>query len=308
MLFIMSNRNSPTNRNSKYDPVFATILVCSMLGIFYCFFGNVYFSPTKPLYYHHDIIAEEFVKSQLELINVHNKYEVENGFVSKSKKHLYNGSLSINNFSSHVMTNWYNLNNKIKEDYITNCFGKHMSWLCSSQSPDDAFACGYLLHHQHSGLLRTIHGYPSIKEYDSLILSPKFTQVAYPREDPIVEVVKYWKNNNENKIIIRVNVFLPNGDKISLKDDRIKLYKLGWFNNNCDFMISSDLSLELNYDSSSGNYHLGRRVCTFGIGWNWENPIVNSPNVSYWLTRHPYHQSELRLKQRHDIDLPQTWF
>lgn len=288
--------------------IYWTVGIAIYFGMLYIVIG-LGCSSTNP------VILNKFIDEQVNLVNIHNKYELDNGFVSRNRG---NQLCSAKHMSYDAKLEWYRMNDISKKEFENNqffdCCYKSLT-VCKNHPLLDKFTCDYV-----SSLYPFCTECKENYKYDSLIVAPLFCDIS-PRSYPNVEVVsisnlKFDNVTGKSTMLVRINLSLPNGTYISANDDRVKLYSHGRnaISNNCNFSIISNTHLLLQYDETSGftkclpkHYSENKvlsdsnpldcsnPVCSFSFGWNWSNPIVNSPNVSKWLVRQEYHQSFLRL-------------
>jgi hypothetical protein len=263
-------------------------------------------------HYPSDENVHEFVRQQLALIRQHNKYELENGFVSHDRFAKRTCKLITNPETLRKM--W--IDNVIIQHYYTNKkWNKLFDEYCMDHPYLTPLACHYILTYNQWGNGQ----YP----FDSLFVTSKYyNDIIAPREKPQIKIMNIYhpkiNKNDTTDVPIKVALSLPNGTRIGMKDDRIKLAFDSFYG--CQFSIISDSELLLQYKNDSGSRscdyeYFGRhndtcdtdpylcekvlvcseRLCSFSFGWNYSNPIVNAPNTSLWLVRHDYFNSEFLL-------------
>lgn len=248
--------------------------------------------------YPNDTELYNFINHQINLVNRHNKYEIENGFVN------LNSTIKKCEIPSYeIIKQWWMNNTLIKEDVRDKNWRKRYGSICIDYPLFEEVYCNTIAMHNPY-------------EYDSLFVSAKFCDILAPRPKPIMNIineskVSKWNNNTQKyEYLINLEIFIPNGSRIGANDDRIKFISDG---NGCELSIKSINQLILSYDNNSGykscykeiysvydkiTRRIKRKIdiicdnpiCKFGVNWNWVDPNVNSVNISYWLTRQPIHQ------------------
>lgn len=235
-----------------------------------------------------------FISQQVELVNRHNRYEMEHGFTTESVVEctvpLYRST----------MRKWWLDYTRIEEDVRDKHWRARGGDICNdyplslstSRPPTrlgDRIGCHTVAMH---------NPYP----YDGLFVAAKYCHVLAPRPLPVYRIINQTKYGDENVSVILINleISLPNGTLISGTDDRLKFWSTG---QGCNFTILPNSSLILHYTKDSGDLDSHKELrmddyggiyaewirynphCGFRFDWNMANPILDSPNVSEWLIR-----------------------
>ena len=283
------------------------------LAIILIIFGLIYFnsptSQTSTVQTVNKSDADLFVEKQIGLVNRHNQHELENGFVPPYLKELTKPCT----FPSAKKTVqwWYQNNTLLRQDFENRTYGDIISTVCRDHPISLASICDC------TRILSIIYTSSFSSQYDSLFLAAKFCPMITHRLNPsfriINDLIPERVEEGKYNLTIRLNLTLPNETAISNMNDRIQFLFRGY---NCNFSISSPEIL-LIYNNESGDKQCNKQVtgllnpcnetdiqqcyiygmvcsnpiCSFSVGWNWNNLIVNSTDVSQWLVTHRYYQS-----------------
>ncbi|QKF93476.1 hypothetical protein QKU48_gp0018 [Fadolivirus algeromassiliense] len=287
--------------------VFVTLIVC-IISYQYGQYVRTNYLPIYP----NQTILYQFVGKQIELVNRHNQYELMNGFVSFDKINLTKQLCEIPT-DIDVIKQWW-MNYTLLKSHTENTTWEEYVAFCMS---------GMLNNNIENAICTSFVRHNSIQTFDPLYVASKFCYVSGNRQHPKLHIldnssIPKWDDNIKRyHYIVKVNITLPNGELISANDDRIKILIDG---NDCNFTVISPTQILLGYTNTSGNRYsyyrvIGKKqnchiipesfcddytfidsglVCRLSVAWNWTSPVVNSPIVSYWMTRQPYFRNELR--------------
>ncbi|ARF12025.1 hypothetical protein Klosneuvirus_3_160 [Klosneuvirus KNV1] len=239
------------------------------------------------------------VKYLSNLVNQHNKYELEHGFVPPDKINQTKTKCHVPNNKT-ILKQWWMMNTFLKYYCESGQYRYLENDACSN---NDTTVCT---------IVKSCVG----KEYDSLYIASNFCYLAYPRADPSLKILNYGKeqwNNDTQKLerVLKVEVALPNGTKIPANDSRVMVLSYGDDFYGYNFKVLSGSDILFQYSNQSGYTpvheelvdptctHLGgqrtwiyeKRRCGITMTWNWNNSIVNDTNVSWWMVRHPYYHN-----------------
>lgn len=268
--------------------------------------------------YPNGTVLNNFVTTQVELVNRHNRYELEHGFVPPDKINQTKQLCKVPDNES-IIKRWWMDNTLLKFYYDDRNWNK-LHAFCHDYSFLDSRICGNIISY---GLRQ--------QQFDSLMVAAKYCYVKVPRANPLVKIIERGeprrnKSNQKKEIILTVEVSLPNGTKVQdIRDEKIKLTYNEYHDRDvqysvdgCYYTILSNSQILMTYDEYSGvtlcdtkfvdNVHsdefcqenywscqketvCGPKQCSFSFSWNWTNPIFNSPNVSLWLIRSEVYQT-----------------
>jgi hypothetical protein len=256
-------------------------------------FANDYFS------YPNRADLRAFISRQVDLVNQHNRYEDENGFIPPER--LIDGLSCTIPPDVKTMRQWWLDYTRIEEDVRDRYWRGRGGDICDdyplhfSTTPtrlEDVIGC-------HTVAMHNPH------PYDGLFVAAKYCPLSAPRPAPTFRIVNQTNYTGLGMNLIDLEVFLPNGSQISATDDRLKFQFEG---KGCNFTVLPNSTLVLQFDQNSGDKDCHKQPrylegctgsrwecryvewvcynphCKFTVEWNWANPVINSSKVSEWLT------------------------